>query len=68
MQLKVNNQLVQRDPTQWEFKLSYTENVTKFSYEAKNDSNEMMSYNLHIVPSNSGDSVPVTVTQRYEPN
>jgi hypothetical protein len=68
MQLKVDNQIVQRDPTQWEFKLRYTENVTKFKYEARNDSSGMMSYNLYIIPSDAGDSVPVTVTQKYEPN
>jgi hypothetical protein len=68
MQLKVDNQIVQRDPTRWEFKLRYTENVTKFKYEARNDSSGMMSYYLHVMPSNAGDSVQVTVTQRYEPN
>jgi hypothetical protein len=68
MQLKVDNQSVQRDPTQWEFKIRYTENVTKFKYEARNNSSGMMSYNLHIIPSTSGDSVQVTVTQVYEPN
>jgi hypothetical protein len=68
MQLKVDNQMVQRDPTQWELKLRYTENVTKFKYEVRNDSSGMMSYNLHIIPSSTGDSVQVTVTQLYEPN
>jgi hypothetical protein len=68
MQLKVDNQIVQRDPTQWEFKLRYTQNVTKFKYEARNNSGNMMSYNLHILPSNAGDSVQVTVTQQYESN
>jgi hypothetical protein len=68
MQLKVDNQIVQRDPTQWELKLRFTENVTKFKYEARNNGSGMMSYNLHIVPANAGESIPVTVTQQYEPN
>ena len=67
MELKVNNQTVPRDPTQWELKLSYTQKVTKFNYEATNKSGNMMSYNLRMVPSNSVDSVSVKVIQKYEP-
>jgi hypothetical protein len=68
MQLKVNNQLVPRDPTKWETKLSYTQNVTKFNYEAKNPGNEMISYNLHIVPSTGNEQVKVKVVQKYIPD
>jgi hypothetical protein len=67
MELKVNNQAVQRDFTKWETKVGYTEQVTKFSYEATNRSAGMMSYYLHIVPSTGGDSVPVNITQKYQP-
>lgn len=67
MELKVNNQAVPRDFTKWETKLSYTEQVTKFNYEAVNRSNAMMSYYLRIVPSNRVDSVSITVVQHYQP-
>jgi hypothetical protein len=68
LQLKINNQLAPRDPTKWETKLGYMEHVTKFNYEAKNGSSGIMSYNLYIIPSTEGESVPVKVVQHYNPN
>lgn len=64
-QLIVNNQTVQRDPTKWEFKISYIQNVKEFKYEVKNTSNELISYNLHIIPATSGDQVPAVVIQQF---
>jgi hypothetical protein len=65
--LEVNGEEVLRDSFHWETKIKYTTSVTKFEYRISNTTGEYISYNLHLVPSVSGESVPVIVRQRWIP-
>jgi hypothetical protein len=65
--LEVNGVEVQRDPFHWETKIGYTTSVTKFEYKISNTTGNYVSYNLHLVPSAAGESVPVVVRQRWIP-
>ncbi len=65
--LEVNGTEVQRKPFSWETKINYTKSVTRFGYEITNTTGNYISYNLHLVPSITGKSVPVMVRQRWIP-
>jgi len=65
--LEVNGIEVQRDPFHWETKIGYTTSVTKFEYQISNTTGNYISYNLHLIPSAAGESVPVIVRQRWIP-
>jgi hypothetical protein len=65
--LEVNGEEVPRDPFHRETKIQYTTSVTKFEYRIYNTTGEYISYNLHLVPSVSGETVPVIVRQRWIP-
>jgi hypothetical protein len=65
--LEVNGEKIQRDPFHWETKVSYTTAVTDFEYRIDNTTGNYISYNLHLVPSASGETVPVVIRQRWIP-
>ncbi len=65
--LEVNGIEVQRDPFHWETKIRYTTSVTRFDYQITNATGNAISYNLHLVPSQAGQSVTVVVRQRWIP-
>jgi hypothetical protein len=65
--LEINGTEVQRNPFSWETKIHYTKSVTKFSYEITNTTGNYISYNLHLVPSMTGESIPVVVRQHWIP-
>lgn len=65
--LEVNGEEIQRDPFHWETKVNYTTSVTNFEYRIYNTTGNYISYNLHLVPSASGEPVPVIVRQRWIP-
>ena len=65
--LEVNGLEVQRDPLHWETQISYTSSATKFEYQISNTTGDYISYNLHLIPSKAGESVPVVVRQRWIP-
>lgn len=65
--LEVNGVEVQRDPFHWETKIRYTTSITKFEYQITNKTGNSISYNLHLVPSVPGQTVPVVVRQRWIP-
>jgi hypothetical protein len=46
-------------------KIGFTSNVTGFSYVLKNLSGQYLSYNLRIVPSNPGESVPMVTRETW---
>jgi hypothetical protein len=65
--LEVNGVEVQRDPFRWETKIKYTTSTFKFEYQITNKTGNSISYNLHLVPTVPGQSVPVVVRQRWIP-
>jgi len=65
--LKINGVEVKRDHFHWETKIGYSKSVTKFSYQIFNTTDNYISYNLHMVPSVAGETVPVVVRQRWIP-
>ena len=65
--LEVDGTEVERDTFHWETKIRYTESVTTFEYCIYNTTRTYISYNLHLVPIASADSIPVTVRQRWLP-
>lgn len=64
LKLEVDGVVVQRS-SNWEFKIRYTADVTKFEYIATNSTSNYYSYNLHLIPTKAGDSVNVTVRQKW---
>jgi hypothetical protein len=65
--LEVNGEEIQRDPFHRETKVNYTTAVTDFEYRIDNTTGNYISYNLHLVPSASGETVPVVIRQRWIP-
>jgi hypothetical protein len=65
--LEVNGKVAPRDPTTFETKIGYTKNVTQFSYQIVNTTGSIVDYALNMVPSTTGQSIPVTVTQTWTP-
>ena len=65
--LVVDGEEIQRDPFHWETKVKYTTSVTEFEYRISNTTGDYISYNLHLVPSISGQSVPVIIRQNWIP-
>ncbi|MDD5311799.1 MAG: hypothetical protein PHO26_02015 [Dehalococcoidia bacterium] len=64
MSLEVNGVPVET-PLRWADKIGYTTNVTGFKYVMKNNSSQAVAYNLHMVPSKQGDSVPVVTKEKW---
>ncbi len=53
-------------PDRWSnARIGYTSSVTSFGYVIKNSSTQAISYNLHMVPSKAGDSVPVVTKEKW---
>lgn len=65
MALEVNGQPVEIPVRRTSEKLGYTTNVYNFSYVLKNLSAQSVSYNLHMVPSKTGDSVPAVTREKW---
>jgi hypothetical protein len=65
--LEINGVEVKRNPFIWETKIGFTKSVTKFNYQISNTTGQIISYNLHLLPSVTGDSIPVIVRQRWQP-
>jgi hypothetical protein len=64
MELRVNGQLVEL-PERWSGKIGYTQRVTSFSYTLKNGTGQSQSYNLRMVPSQTGASVQAVTTEKW---
>jgi len=64
MSLEVNGIPVEL-PLRWSSKIGYTTNVTGFKYVMKNNTSQAVAYNLHMVPSKQGDSVPVVTKEKW---
>jgi hypothetical protein len=63
--LEINGVAVQI-PDRWSSaRVGYTSSVTGFSYVIKNSSTQGISYNLHMLPSNAGDSVPLVTKEKW---
>jgi hypothetical protein len=53
-------------PDRWSnARVGYASNVTSFSYVIKNSSMQAISYNLHMLPSKAGDSVPLVTKEKW---
>jgi hypothetical protein len=63
--LEINGVDVQIPAPQSSARLGYTSSVTSFSYVIKNSSLQAISYNLHMVPSNAGDSIPAVTQETW---
>ena len=63
--LTVNGSAVEIPVRRSSARLGYQENVTGFSYVIKNQTSQPISYNLHMVPSNTGDSVPAVTSEKW---
>jgi hypothetical protein len=63
--LEIDGNEIQFDSSRWNTKIAYTKSVTNFSYQITDNSTSSISYNLHIVPSVPGQSVAVTIHQRW---
>lgn len=66
VKLEVDGIEIQRTSS-WEMKIKHTRSVTNFRYVITNTTGSAISYNLHLVPSAAGTSVPVIVRQRWIP-
>lgn len=64
MSLEVNGNLIEI-PIRRTDKVGYTTNVTTFKYVLKNNSVQYRSYNLHMLPSKQGDSIPVVTREKW---
>ena len=65
MALEVNGQPVEIPVRGAAAKLGYTTNVYNFSYVLRNLSTQPLSYNLHMVPSKAGDTVPAVTQEKW---
>ena len=65
MALEVNGQPVEVPVRGSAAKLGYTTNVYNFSYVLRNLSTQPLSYNLHMVPSQAGDTVPAITREKW---
>lgn len=65
MSLEINGVAVEIPTRRSSTKLGYTSNVTSFSYVMKNLTSQTISYNLHMVPSKAGDSVPAVTREKW---
>jgi hypothetical protein len=65
MSLTVNGVPVEIPIRRGTGKTGLTSNVTVFSYVMKNPSSQYLSYNLHIVPSKPGESVPMVTRETW---
>ncbi len=65
MSLTVNGVPVEIPARRGAGKTGFTSGVTGFSYVLKSLSNEYLSYNLRIVPSTPGDSVPMVTKETW---
>jgi len=63
--LEINGVTVEIPARRSSSRLGYTPNVTSFSYLIKNSSSQAISYNLHMVPSKAGDSVPAVTREKW---
>ncbi|MGA9048468.1 MAG: hypothetical protein WB588_05690 [Dehalococcoidia bacterium] len=63
--LEINGIAVQIPAPQSSARLGYTSNVTSFNYVIVNYSSQAISYNLHMVPSKAGDSVPAVTQETW---
>lgn len=63
--LKVNGADIEIPADRRNSKLGYMGNVTSFKYIMKNLTGQTVSYNLHIIPSKSGESVPVVTREKW---
>jgi hypothetical protein len=53
-------------PARWSnTRIGYTSSVTSFNYVIKNSSTQSISYNLHMMPSKAGDSVPLVTKEKW---
>jgi hypothetical protein len=53
-------------PARWSnARIGYVSSVTSFNYVIRNSSTRAISYNLHMVPSKAGDSVPVVTKEKW---
>jgi hypothetical protein len=65
MSLTVNGAAVEIPVRRGTGKTGFTSNVMDFSYVIVNQSNQYLSYNLRIVPSKPGESVPVVTRETW---
>ena len=65
MSLEINGVAVEIPIRRSSTKLGYTSNVTSFSYVMKNLTSQTISYNLRMVPSKAGDSVPAVTREKW---
>ncbi len=65
MALEVNGQPVEIPVRRTTAKVGYTTNVYNFSYVLTNLSAQPLSYNLHMAPSKTGDSVPAVTREKW---
>ena len=63
--LQINGIDVQIPARRSNARLGYMPGVTSFSYVIKNASLQAISYNLHMLPSKAGDSVPVVTKEKW---
>ncbi len=63
--LEINGVAVEIPARRSSARLGYKTNVTGFSYVIKNRSSQVISYNLHMVPSKAGDSVPAVTREKW---
>jgi hypothetical protein len=66
LKLEINGIPVERS-FRWESKIGHTTNVNNFKYTATNATAQYFSYNLHLVSLQAGESVSVTVRQKWSP-
>ncbi len=65
MSLTVNGVAVEIPVSYGTGKTAFTSGVTSFSYVMQNTSTQYLSYNLRIVPSTSGTSVPMVTKETW---
>jgi hypothetical protein len=65
--LEVDGREIARDTSKWETKIAYTKSVNRFSYRITNSTGQVISYNLHLLPSSSGTNISVKVRQKWAP-
>ena len=64
MSLEVNGNHIEI-PIRRADKISYTTSVTAFKYVLKNNSAQYLSYNLHMLPTKQGDSIPLVTREKW---
>jgi hypothetical protein len=65
MSLTVNGAAIEIPVRRGTGKTGFTSNVMGFSYVMVNQSNQYLSYNLRVIPSNPGESVPMVTRETW---